>query len=794
MRRAILSAALLLPIVVQAQEPPAPTPSVPAAEEKKEEPKAEAVTLESVEVTATRRREKLQNVPVAVTAMTQDQVESRRIQRLDDLNSVAPGLQVSRSPSNTTISQLTIRGSSQINPALYWDPAVGVYLDGVYIGKSQGSIFDIVDLANVEVLRGPQGTLYGRNTIGGTINFITREPSGHFSGNAAAEFGNYNARVYRASVDLPRLWIADVTLSGRSERRDGWVKTIEPSSVPELNNRHGDALHASVNLDLLEGLEGRYRFDWTDVDQTNVFDQLYRSGDPTLADYVHTDRQTEAQVNAPSLERARLMGHAFTLSWFLGEDHTLKAITGHRQVEWADYLDLDGSPNAVAHTKRLTDYKQFSEDLQAIGRFGDLHYTAGLFYFTDDGYTNNPQTFLNGALNFDSRYGTQTKAWAGYGQLDWRIVEPLTLSAGVRYTRERKGLDRIIGASTVPGSIEDGLPPGVPPIDLPVDIGPGSPAFVYYTAPEGLHVDQTFSATTPMFSVAWRPTKTVNLYARYAEGFKSGGFNGEYSNIQDTPHVDGMQNDTEMATSTPFRPEKQKSLELGSKLSFFGGRALLNVAAFRNKLVDLQISTFTGQGAAASNISNAGKATVHGVEVETAVVPFDGTQLRANYAYLHARYDEFLDSEPGTVPNQPVPCNCADNRAFVHAPEHSFNVVLDSIFLRTGFGALRGVVDYVWTDSFYTYPYQLETRDTMKQTAADTQVKAHGLLNARLALTTIPLGQTVFGEIGVWGRNLTDDATAYNFIDFGPGAPFLSLTVANFVEPRAFGANVIVRW
>jgi iron complex outermembrane receptor protein len=137
--------------------------------------------------------------------------------------------------------------------------------------------------------------------------------------------------------------------------------------------------------------------------------------------------------------------------------------------------------------------------------------------------------------------------------------------------------------------------------------------------------------------------------------------------------------------------------------------------------------------------------------------------------------------------------NYANNRAFVHAPEHTFNVVLDSVLLRTSFGAFRAVVDYVWTDSFYTYPYQLQTRDTMKQTAGNTQVKAYGLLNARLALTTIPLGSTAFGEIGIWGRNLTDDATANNFIDFGPGA-FQNLTVANFVEPRAYGASVSVRW
>jgi iron complex outermembrane receptor protein len=762
---------------------PATTAATPAAVTPAEaDPQAEAVTLDAVEVTALRRKEKLQNVPVAVTAFTRDQVESRGIQRIDDLNSLAPGLQISRTPANTTISQITIRGSSQINPAIYWDPAVGLYLDGVYVGKSQGSIFDVVDLVGVEVLRGPQGTLYGRNTIAGTINLQSRVPSGMFGGSAAVEFGNFNARVQRASLDLPRLGFADMTLGVRSERRDGWVETTPTSPVSELNNRHSDGLHFATYLDITDDVEGQYRFDFNDIDQTNNYLQLYRSDDPTLAAYVSQQRQTQADINAPSLERSRVQGHSFTLSWNTSDSNTLKSITGYRKVKWTDFLDLDGSPMQVAHTKRFTDYQQFSEDLQITGRTGSLFYTGGIFYFTDDGYTNNPQTFYSGALNFDSRYGTSTRAWAGYGQLDWKLLDPLTLSAGLRYTRERKELDRVLGVSTVPGSVPDGSP-------LPVEVPPPGGGFVYYVAEGFKTPGETFNAVTPMVSVAWRPGANWNLYARYAEGFKSGGYNGEYSNLQDTPD-DGdpaTQNDNQTATNTPFRPEDQKSIELGLKTSFFDGRTLLNAAVFRNKLNDLQISTFSGQGAAASTISNAGKATVHGVELESAVIPFEGTQLRANYAYLKAEYDVFMDGG----------ANVADNRAFVHAPRRSYNLVLDSRLLRMGWGSLRVVLDYAWTDSFYTYPYQLQPDPNppgqQKQEAENSKVQAYGLFNARLALTEIRLGNTSYAELAFWGRNLTDNATANNFIDFGPGA-FQNLTVVNFVEPRAYGVAAILHW
>lgn len=723
--------------------------------ERAQEPAGDSTVLDAIEVTAQRRRERLQDVPVAVTPFTQDQIEARGIQRLDDLNSLAPGLQVSRSPSNTTISQLTIRASSQINPAIYWDPAVGVYLDGVYIGKAQGSIFDIVDLAGVEILRGPQGTLYGRNTIAGTINFVTREPSGNLGGSAAVEFGNFNGRVYRASLDLPRLAIADITLSARSERRDPWIETTDSSPVDGMNNRRNDGAHAGAVLSLMDNLEALYHLDYSDTDQTNNFLQLVRSDDPDLQPYISRKRRNTADINAPSAERAEIMGHSLTLTWDALGGLTVKSITGIRDVKWVDKLDLDGSPEDVAHSERHTDYQQRSQDLNLSGEWQAWQYTAGVYYFEDDGFTNNPIfVVFNGVpLDFDSRYGTQTEAWAAYGQAEWKPLAALTLTAGARYTREKKGLDRVFGFRNNPL--------------LP---------YTYYI-PEGHKAPgETFTATTPMASAAWRFNEQFNVYLRYAEGFKSGGFNGEYSDISGSPESNQRE------TDTPFKPEKQRSLEAGAKTSFFDGRILLNAAAFRNKLEDLQVSIFTASGAAASVIRNAGKATVNGLELESAFAPFQGTRLRANYAYLEPKYDEYLDGGE----------NVADNRAFVHAPKTSFNVVLDSEFLQTPWGALRAVVDYVWTDEFYTYPYQLETRDTSKQTAGNTRVPAYGVLNSRLSLVSIPLGGSRQGELTLWGRNLLDEDSPNNFIDFGPS--FDNLTVANFVEPRAYGIAGILRW
>ncbi|WP_424153233.1 TonB-dependent receptor [Sinimarinibacterium flocculans] len=727
--------------------------------------------IEEIVVTAQRREERLQDVPLAVTAFPEDQIEARGIDDVGDLNALAPGLQISRTPSNTTISQVTIRGISQINPAIYWDPAVGIYVDGVYIGKAQGSIFNLVDLSRIEVLRGPQGTLYGRNTLAGAINLVTRSPSGEFGGSASLEIGNYDAFVQRASVDLPRMGIMSLSIGARSEQRDGWVETSSDSSAPQLNDRSNRGLRIAADFDFSPTVLGQYRFDQSRVDQTNNFTQLYRVDLPFLQPFASTARLEQAAVDAPSFERSQVHGHSFTLSWTLGNGHELKSISGYRRLDWNDSLDLDGSPLPVVLTQRFTDYEQFSQDLQVLGSFDRWNYVAGIYYFGDDGDTNNPQSFFmldpDNDVYFDSRYGTRTAAWAGYGQVDVRPVEQLTLTAGVRYTREKKEIERAFGLN------DTGQP------------APGRDAAFFYLIPEGTAASETFDATTPTVSAAWRFSPRLNVYARYAEGFKSGGFNGEFSQ---PPSGDPDQDIGELIalnvaeTRTPFKPEKQRSFEVGLKSSAAGGRVMFNAAAFHNTLQDFQASIFLGTGAAATVVRNAGEATIRGIELEGALRLGEGTLLLANYAWLDPEYDEFIDGG----------ANVAANRAFVHAPEHSFNIAIDSELLRRDWGALRAVVDYAWTDDFYTYPYQLEVTTPALQVARNSQVDAHGILNLRLATVDMPLGQRATGEVALWARNLLDDDTATNFIDFGPG--FGNLTIANFEEPRTVGISGVIRW
>lgn len=736
--------------------PPA-TPATQAAAPATRADTTDDGKIAEIVVTAQRREEKLQEVPIAVTAMDAKQIESRGIQNVGDLSALAPGLQISKTASNSTISQITIRGLSQINPAIYWDPAVGVYVDGVYIGKAQGGIFDIVDLERVEVLRGPQGTLYGRNTLAGAINLITKRPSGEFGGSASLEAGNYGALMTKASVDLPKIGIVSMSLAARQEQRDGWVKTSDDSSTNKLNNRNNNGLRFAADFDFAPNLLGEYRYDRSTTDQTPNWDQLYHIdsdlGYTGLDGYASHKRLKHADLDAPMFEKAKISGHAFTLNWDMDDVNTFKSITGYRQLKWDDSLDLDGSPYDVAFTQRFTKYHQISQDLQWLGHTEKLNWVGGLYYFGDNGSTNNPQHFFSGAANYDSSYSTKTHAGSVYGQVDYKPIDPLTLTAGLRYTQEKKELSRTFGF---------------------VGSDP-------YLIPAGTSAEKTFHATTPMASLAWQFTPNLNTYFRYAEGFKSGGFNGEFSD----PTLSSADNVTE--TQTPFKPEKQRSFELGTKSMWLDQRVVLNAAVYYNKAKDLQESIFLGSGAAASSVRNAGKATIYGAEIEGQIALWAGSRLGFNYAYLHTKYDEFIDAG----------VDVADNRAFVHAPKNSANLFLDMRLARLGWADLRGLIDYAYTDSFYTYAYQLTGPgdagfDPSKQVADDAKVPSTGLLNMRLSLSNMRVGDTATAELAVWCRNVTDEDAPTNFIDFGPS--FGSLTVANFNDPRTFGVTGTVRW
>ncbi|RZV38084.1 MAG: TonB-dependent receptor, partial [Acidimicrobiales bacterium] len=663
--------------------------------------------LDEIVVTAQKREQSLQQVPIAVSTVDSDYIESRNITDIKSLATLAPNLKIENTPGNTTAAQISIRGGVTINPALTWEPTVGIYLNGAYIGKTQGAIFDVADIERLEVLRGPQGTLYGRNTLAGAINVITAKPTEEFGGKAKFGFGNYNQRLAKASVNFGQIGPVRAKVSGMIETRDGIVNGIEnpfpgvfaagPLSTDEFENLDKKSLMVALSSDITENLSVDYTFDISDSDTNSTFSQLISVSPGNIFDpaspfyvgfpgapgqffgfpldlYVSPDRQFDVSADGETFEQSRIEGHNLTFS--LETDvGTLKSITSKRFMSWDDSLDLDGSPLPLAQTQRLSSYDSFSQEIQLTGSMGQVNYVLGAYYFLDDGDTTNPQNFFGGASVFDSRYAFETDAIAAYGQVDVAVTDALTVSGGLRYTEEEKSIDRANLAVTFMG-----LPPNT------------------FFVPAGTTAETKFDNLSPHVTLSYQAADNVNVYAKYSKGFKSGGFNGEAGSVVETVR--------------PYDSEIVDSFEIGAKTRFADNRVQLNGAVFFNKHKDMQLSVFTAQGAAASDIRNAGRAQINGFELEGLFQVTDAFLARGSLGILDTEYKEFIE----------FGMDVADDRAFPHAPKSNFSVGFDWDVAETDFGTVAVSADANHTGEHFLYPYSLTP--TAPQNAFTSQVES----------------------------------------------------------------------
>ncbi len=713
--------------------------------------------IEEIVVTAQKREQNILEVPFSITAISEADIENRDITNIGEIDRLVPNLQVSDAPGNSTAAQIAIRGGVTINPALTWETTAGLYLDGVYIGKTQGSVFDVVEVERIEVLRGPQGTLYGRNTLAGGINIVSKAPSGELGGYAKAGVGNYGAQTLAASVSLPAFGNVRVNLAARSEMRDGWVDVddtaFSASSVDALGEIDRTAFRVAFDVDLSDSLTLAYRYDFSEADQAAVHSQLHRLDDdfmlPILG-FISTEREDNASVDGASFEMSEVSGHSLTMNLDLSETLSLKSITAFRDLTWSDGLDLDGTPLDVAHTQRHSDYESFSQEIQLLGGRDDtVNFVAGAYLFSDDGFTDNPQRFF-GAFGpfgsyFESRYGFETRAVALFAQFDYAVNDALTLTAGLRYTDEQKEIERELGNEGQPRTI---------------------------TA--GTRADTSFDDLTPTISLSYDLSDAVSAYLRYAEGFKSGGFNGEAQTLEET--------------LMPYGSESVRSIEAGVKGLWFDNRLRASAAVFRNEHSDMQLSVFTAEGAAGSSVRNAGEAVIQGIEVEAMLHVSDEIRVRASYGYLDPKYDKYLDCG-GAV-------NVANNRAFPHAPESSLSLGLEAALLSGSWGQLDVIIDYSYISDYYLYPYPI-VPDSNPACAASalapaTEVGDYSLTDLRLLLSDVRFGESTSFSASLWAQNLGDEKYRANMIDFGPS--FARLTPAYYGLPRTYGVDLVVRW
>jgi iron complex outermembrane receptor protein len=770
------------------------------------------VALEEVIVTAQKREENLQEVPLAITAIGAAELDSRSIESLGDLNAIAPNVMVRQNPGARLISTVSMRGSAQGQPAIWVDAPVGLYLNGIYLGKTQGSVFDVVDIERVEVLRGPQGTLFGRNTEGGAINFVTRRPSGEMSGSARIGFGNYDRQIARLQMDLPKMGDTSISFGLRREQADGWATNL---TGPDMGSEDNEAFRTSIMWEPSDKLTAVYDFDYTYTNQTPIptslvqltgwqgnfplffnstidgggFDIDFPLGSQIAAaatPYLASKRPKTVSLNTapgqPGLyEMNRGRAHALTLEYDLTDQDQLKYIGSSRTMYFEDSQDIDGMPLATitatatipafggieafsipygmsANYNRKTDYEQMSHEFQWIASRGDVNWVMGLYYFEDEGVTRGSQLFtLFSQPPQQSNYSANTEAWAMFGQMDWAINDQLTATMGVRYTEEtRDGWTHRYQTDAFGG-------------DFVTDLGAGLLPYTSY--------EETFDDTSPMFALSYQYSDDISFYARLAKGFKSGGFSSEMAD----PSV-----------NTPFQPQTSLSKEIGMKSEWMDGRARLNVALYHNAISDQHVTQLL-PGTTQSLMTNAGESTYQGFEVEFAVQLNEDWRIAGNYGYLDAQFDKYLDNPfiyAPLVKDSTRVIDTASNRLPGYAPEMTYSLQLDGTLARTSLGELRLVLDYSYTDDMYLYAVN-KSYDAPNAggsyLASINNIPSVQNLNARLELSEVEMGNGSM-DFAFFVRNATDEAERLQGIDFS------MFRTATWQEPRTYVFSATYNW
>lgn len=628
--------------------------SVHSAQKSDAPPLGSVTNLETVKVTARRYEETLQDVPIAVTALTARALTDNNVQNLADLQGLVPNLQIGPTQGTTSTLTVYLRGIGQNNPLWGFDPEVGLYLDGVYIARPQGALLNVFDVDRIEVLRGPQGTLYGKNTVGGAINFISKPLPTHETGSVTATLGMHATRDLKvdygnASKDgVWRFRVAAATLHHGGYGHD--LLTGSPNSNQNVNA-------ARVSL----GYFPSSTFN-AQVELDGVSDHSNPAGGQRLAiipfDPAHTPQLSNpwnTQSDQPPVNLSNSGGGALTLRWMPSDNWEFKSITAYRSSNTNMNIDVDTLPVSIADNNLIYHSHQFSQELQALYDNGsDLHGVMGVYYF--NGYAGGvnkyallalpPYQQLGYSLYVGSGGSVDTHSLAAYADYTWRFAPRWSLEAGARYTHESK--TAIIQNYTYPNAT--------------------------FTTPNG--VQANFEGSTaannlsPKLTLGWKASDAVNLYATASTGFHSGGYNIQ-ANCTAIPQ-----------SCRPIRNETLLNYELGAKMSFFGGRLMLNSALFHALYHNIQLSVYTsyvqpnGQRGFFGDFTNAGKATIDGMENEFAWQMGDRWTLSGNLSYLHPRYTQYIS---GGV-------NIAATSKFTYAPKWNGGLTLWKHFPLAGGG------------------------------------------------------------------------------------------------------------
>jgi iron complex outermembrane receptor protein len=723
--------------------------------------------VEDIVITARRVEERAQNTPISVTAISGDRLKALNVTRVEGLASLAPNLVIGDAPANGIGTIVFIRGIGQLSVSSYSDPPINIYVDGVAYARPVGNAFDLPDLDRVEVLRGPQGTLFGRNTTGGAITLYTKAPSQEFGGAIDVGYGKYNEIETSLLLNTGEIGDSGILSKFTFQRRtaDGWVRTPGVGD----SNAAGYSRSASGSFTLAKqfssvSVTNRLYFDRTEASPAYqvvtatpaaaaYFSQsAARGGPPFLIspgplDVFYEDPRRQYQPVATA------WGDTLNIAYDINPGLTLKSISGYRNLNQHQSGQIGGSdvvgpvinPNTpgvpIQSIDLVTPFdavhqQQESQEFQLNGKSGEFSYVAGLYYFHEkvtEGLEIQVPVVLSpaSALNVTEieNYTISSTSYAAYGNVSYRpkaFSDKLEISAGIRYTKDHK--------SEVASELTNGSLAG----------------------PQRL--SDSWSNVGWSASVNYQWTQDFMTYVRGSSGYRAGGFN---------PSQIG---------APAFNPEDAKTIEAGAKTEFFDRRVLLNGAVFKTYYDNLQISQ-ENVSTATFFVANAGQATYTGFELEGAALLGHGFRLNGSVGYVDPKYQKYLfqTGTGGTI-------NLASQAKFPFVSKLTYNVGGEFTSELTPVGKFKATVNYAYQSS-----HTFASLYSVSPNAATNPSGPSKNLTASLVVSDLPIKTGAFKNLRleIHGDNLLNNRFRLSFIDL------TSYGTASFNRPVSYGVRLL---
>jgi len=689
----------------------------------------EALLIEEIVVTAQRRAENIQKVPIAITAFDGAELMSRGITSIEGIAARTPSFVYNG--ADTAEPYYFIRGvgteSAQDAAA---ETSVAIYVDDVYIGRGGGANFDLFDLERVEVLRGPQGTLFGRNASGGVIHMVSQRPQDTYSGRLEATVGDYGRMDFRGMVTGPLSDQVSYKLAASSTNRDGYV--FNEQSGNDLGDQEAISLRGSLLYKPTDDLQFLFALDNTrERGLGTARDTVNLPGADTRFNLSNPEPRIVNAIRDGIRDRD-IFGLQLRIDYSM-DWATLTSITAQRQSEFNTQWSFSGQPvlndfTIESFNSNEEDADQFSQELRLAGSSNKIDWVGGLYYFEMDtqrvesfdqhfnGLFNallgRPLPNGNGFANFDQ--DASTESWAVFGQGTYRLTDRWSATAGLRYTDEEKSLFNIATAS----------PPGATPIGL--------------TGSYTIDVGKSWDAWTPHFSVDFKATDDAMVYGLITRGFKSGAFSGTASNANEA--------------GVPLEPEYVWNYEIGAKTQWLNNRLQVNGAIFYMDFEDMQIgSLIPGQAIIRFNSS----AEIKGLELETLLVATENLTLGFNYSHL----DNTFTVGPNT------------GKVLPRSPDHKTNLSATYDFNLGDSIVTTLMADWAWQSKIYHEP---DNRPSEVQ-------EAYSWFDVSIQFAN----RSDTMRLRLWSRNLSDELVAMHQV----AVPAVGQSYVHFSEPRTYGVT-----